>query len=69
MTVSVGKWDPLVDFHLFQVNVTNFASSASHRLCRAWKITVCLVSLALKSLAVFLKDLIAVQPGMRQDYG
>lgn len=50
MTV-LGKWDPMVDFYLFQFNVVNFANSPSQGLCRTWKITVCLVSLALKSLA------------------
>jgi len=66
-TILGGKWDPLVDFHLFLLNVTKFANSASHGLCCAWKITVCLVSLALKSLAK--SFLISGQPGMRQDYG
>lgn len=50
MTV-LGEWDPLLDFYLFQFRVVNFANSPSQGLCRAWKITVCLVSLALKSLA------------------
>lgn len=65
LTFLSGRWDPLADFHLFQLNVTNLENSASPRVCCAWKITVYLVSLALQSL----KDLISVQPSMRWDYG
>lgn len=43
-------WDPRVDFHLFQLNVREFANSANHGLCHAWKNTACLISLALKRL-------------------
>lgn len=69
MTDLDGKWDPLVDFHLFQLNVTNFVSSASYKLSSLENYCMLDFFGLEKSCKVFLKDLISIQPGMRQGYG